>query len=141
MSEERLAQAIDEISQMIEELERKLNLTDTEILSEYDTLSSLKFSLLRAIQASIDACMLLSSSRRYKIPATYRECFLNLHGGGLLDKSLAEKLSKMAGFRNLLIHQYWDVDDERIIQILRSGALEDLTQFRDRLVIELDKLK
>ncbi len=141
MSEERLAQAIDEISQMIEELERKLNLTDTEILSEYDTLSSLKFSLLRAIQASIDACMLLSSSRRYKIPATYRECFLNLHGGGLLDKSLAEKLSKMAGFRNLLIHQYWDVDDERIIQTLRSGALEDLTQFRDRLVIELDKLK
>ncbi len=140
MSEERLAQAIDEISQMIEELERKLNLSDPEILSEYDALSSLKFSLLSAIQASIDACMLLSSSRRYKIPATYRECFLNLNNEGLLDKPLAEKLSKMAGFRNLLIHQYWDVNDTHILQILRSGGLDDLRQFRDRLV-EISDLK
>ena len=141
MSEKRPAEAIDEISHMVEELERKLTLKDSDILSEYDTLSSLKFSLLRAVQASIDACMLITSSRRFKPPSSYRECFLNLYNEGLVDKSLAEKLSKMAGFRNLLIHKYWDVDDKRILQILRSGALEDLRQFRDKLVIELDKMK
>ena len=85
--------------------------------------------------------MLITSSRRFKPPSSYRECFLNLYNEGLVDKSLAEKLSKMAGFRNLLIHKYWDVDDKRILQILRSGALEDLRQFRDKLVIELDKMK
>lgn len=141
MIEEKLAQAIDEISQMVKELERKLSLKDSDILSEYDTLSSLKFSLLRAVQASIDACMLLTSSRRYKAPASYRECFLNLNEEGILEKQLAQNLAKMAGFRNLLIHKYWDVDDKRILQILRSGALEDLRQFGDKLVIELDKLK
>ena len=141
MCEEKLAGIIDEISQMVKELERKLSLKDSDILSEYDTLSSLKFSLLRAVQASIDACMLLTSSRRYKAPASYRECFLNLKEEGILEKQLAENLAKMAGFRNLLIHKYWDVDDKKILQILRSGALEDLRQFGDKLVIELDKLK
>ncbi|MEA2066826.1 MAG: hypothetical protein U9O65_07045 [Thermotogota bacterium] len=58
MKEERLPYLIDEISKMVKEIEKKMNLPDSQILADYDILSSLKFSLLRAIQNSIDACMI-----------------------------------------------------------------------------------
>ncbi|TYB83797.1 MAG: hypothetical protein FXF54_12935 [Kosmotoga sp.] len=67
MKEERLRYLIDEISRMIKEIEKKMNLPDSQILEDYDRLSSLKFSLLRAIQYSIDAFMYLSSLKNSKL--------------------------------------------------------------------------
>jgi uncharacterized protein YutE (UPF0331/DUF86 family) len=44
---------------------------------------------------------------------------------GLLEPELAEKVAKMVGFRNLLVHEYEEIDPKR----LRS-ALEQLDDFR-----------
>jgi len=43
---------------------------------------------------------------------------------------LAQNLVNMAKFRNLLVHLYWKVDDERLYQILQS-QLPDIDAFID----------
>lgn len=138
MKEERLRYLVDEISKMTEEIEKKMNLPDSQILADYDILSSLKFSLLRAIQDSIDACMYLSSLKKFKAPSSYKQCFLNLIKEGLLDEELGNNLSKMASFRNLIIHRYWVVDDSQILEMLRSGGIEDIKKFKDKLIEVLE---
>ncbi|TYB83798.1 MAG: DUF86 domain-containing protein [Kosmotoga sp.] len=64
---------------------------------------------------------------------------MNLVEQGLLDKELGNNLSKMASFRNLIIHRYRVVDDSQILEILRSGSIEDIRSFRDKLIEMLDK--
>jgi uncharacterized protein YutE (UPF0331/DUF86 family) len=50
----------------------------------------------------------------------------------VIDKALAERLAAAAGFRNLLIHQYGDIDDRRTVRNLAS--LGDLDEFVDAVV-------
>jgi hypothetical protein len=45
-----------------------------------------------------------------------------------ISKELSERLINMAKFRNLLVHLYWKVDDERIYDVLQS-ELDDFDDF------------
>jgi uncharacterized protein YutE (UPF0331/DUF86 family) len=63
---------------------------------------------------------------------------LNLIKEGLLDEELGNNLSKMASFRNLIIHRYWVVDDSQILEMLRSGGIEDIKKFKDKLIEVLE---
>jgi uncharacterized protein YutE (UPF0331/DUF86 family) len=45
----------------------------------------------------------------------------------------SEVLAAMARFRNLLVHGYADVDDERVVATLQGDRLDDLTSFRQQL--------
>jgi uncharacterized protein YutE (UPF0331/DUF86 family) len=47
---------------------------------------------------------------------------------GLIEPELADRLMAMARFRNVLVHLYADVDEERVLRILRE-SLTDLDQF------------
>jgi uncharacterized protein YutE (UPF0331/DUF86 family) len=52
---------------------------------------------------------------------------------GWVPDDLAASLSALARFRNLLVHGYADVDDDRVLAILHSGVLDDLAAFREEL--------
>jgi uncharacterized protein YutE (UPF0331/DUF86 family) len=55
----------------------------------------------------IESCV---SDRRLGEPRTNRELFDLLHRDGWLEAALAGTLRNMAGFRNVLVHGYDDVD-------------------------------
>ena len=61
--------------------------------------------------ALIESC--ISDLRRLakpEVPRTNRELFDLLHRDGWIDSPLAATLRNMAGFRNVLVHGYDDVD-------------------------------
>ncbi|MGD8868871.1 MAG: DUF86 domain-containing protein [Gemmatimonadales bacterium] len=66
------------------------------------------------------------------LPALFADIFRVLRDEGILDTTLAGRLMAMARFRNVLVHLYAEVDDERVLQILR-GSLGDLDAFVDVL--------
>jgi uncharacterized protein YutE (UPF0331/DUF86 family) len=43
---------------------------------------------------------------------------------GVLEPDLKMRMSKMARFRNLLVHLYWKVDDGEVFRVIREN-LED----------------
>ncbi|MBA7515273.1 hypothetical protein ES705_07312 [subsurface metagenome] len=43
-------------------------------------------------------------------PATYRETFEILEEERIISEELANELSDLAGFRNVLVHIYWERD-------------------------------
>lgn len=45
---------------------------------------------------------------------------------GVLPAPLGQRMSDAVGFRNILVHQYIDTDDERV-----EGQLDDLGDLRD----------
>jgi uncharacterized protein YutE (UPF0331/DUF86 family) len=84
--------------------------------------------LLLAIEAVIDLGSHVISSEGYAPPAGYADIFRVLRDEQILDERLAGRLMAMARFRNVLVHVYADVDEARVLAILR-GSLDDLDAF------------
>lgn len=89
-----------------------------------------------AIQAALDVASHIVSSERLGEPRTHHELFALLERNGWLSTALAVELRKMAGFRNILVHGYAEVDP-RIVADIIVNRLEDLsgfvTEIRQRL--------
>lgn len=81
-----------------------------------------------AIQAALDVASRIVSARRLGEPETNRALFDLLKRADIIDERLAEHLYAMAGFRNILVHGYQEVDVEIVEDIVRNH-LGDLLAF------------
>ncbi len=85
-------------------------------------------TLQLAIQATLDVASHVVSDQRLGEPRANRELFELLARGGWIDEALAGVLVQVAGFRNVLVHGYEDVDLAIVEDVLRNH-LHDLLAF------------
>jgi uncharacterized protein YutE (UPF0331/DUF86 family)/predicted nucleotidyltransferase len=90
----------------------------------------IEHTLQIAVQATLDVASHIVSDDRLGEPRTNRELFTVLASDGWLDAALATRLEAAAGFRNLVVHGYTQVD----LPVLRDVVehrLGDLLDFVD----------
>ena len=117
---------ISEIINSIDGL-RSFVLMDREtFLTDPNACDAAKYKLLVAIEAALSICNHINAKISKKVPETYADCFIILGDSGVISSELAERLAKMAKFRNMLIHIYWEIDDARVYDIIN----EDLNDLR-----------
>jgi uncharacterized protein YutE (UPF0331/DUF86 family) len=56
----------------------------------------------------------------------------------VLEINLANRLEDMARFRNLLVHRYGKVDDERFLNIIKT-KIEDIIEFERKIHKYIEK--
>lgn len=66
------------------------------------------------------------------IPESEEDIIENLTDKGILDKETTEKLRKMKGFRNIMVHRYGRIDDRIAYSILRTN-LKDFYMFTEEI--------
>jgi len=49
-----------------------------------------------------------------------------------IQKELAAKLENMARFRNLLVHRYGEVDNKRVLEVIKHN-LQDIEEFEKEI--------
>lgn len=81
-----------------------------------------------AVQSALDVASHMVSDERLGEPETNRDLFDLLVRAGRLPEELASTLRDMAGFRNILVHGYQDVDLGIVEDVLRNH-LGDLLDF------------
>lgn len=123
-----LRQRGEEIRQATSLLARHASLTMTEFVADQTVVDAAKYRILIAIEAAISICTHLSARLAGKAPATYAQCFEELVTSGIITRELGDRLGRMARFRNLLVHVYEEVDDNRVWEILQSD-LQDLDAY------------
>ena len=121
-------------------VEKKLALlvgyvTDLQRLARLDLLRSdlgerrfVEHTLQLATQVTLDVASHVVSDEALGEPATNRDLFNLLARGGFIEGDLAERLELMAGFRNILVHGYAEVDLAVVEDIVRH-RLDDLLRF------------
>lgn len=77
------------------------------------------------------------SSDRLGEPKTNRAMFRVLAEAGWIDEALAETMSRVVGFRNILVHGYASVDIA-IVRDVASSRLGDLLAFVEAVRRRLD---
>ncbi len=85
-------------------------------------------TLQLAIQAALDVASHIVSDDGLGEPETARDVFRLLGKAGLLPGDLTARLEKMAGFRNVVVHLYQEVDIG-IVRDVVENHLGDLLEF------------
>ncbi len=135
---ERVKQFVGEIKESLHELRGYASKGKDEILNDSTLLGSVKYNLIIAIQGCIDICNHIIAKKGGRAPQDYGDCFRLMAELGVLEKDFASRLIRMAKFRNLLIHLYWEVDNERVYQMLNEN-LDDIDRFLDAIGSYLKK--
>ncbi|MEA2055055.1 MAG: DUF86 domain-containing protein [Candidatus Thermoplasmatota archaeon] len=95
-----------------------------EVEKDFKGYQALKFSLFEIIEACLDIANHIIAAKRLERIETYSEMFTSLGKNGIISTELAEELSKMARFRNLLVHRYAAVDVERVMEIVNEHLVD-----------------
>jgi uncharacterized protein YutE (UPF0331/DUF86 family) len=93
-----------------------------------DTSDAVILHLWQAVQAVLDLAASACIHYRLRTPQNYGEAFQQLAEAEILEPELAARLTRAAGFRNLVAHAYEDIDMERVYRAAQDGP-SDLRAF------------
>ena len=83
-------------------------------------------------QAAIDLAEAVISLKNFRRPSSYTEIFYILKEEKFISSELTEKLAKMAGFRNIITHDYENLDFGIIYEVLKNRLI-DIEKFFQRV--------
>lgn len=109
-------------------LRRHSALDAAELRRNEDLLNTILMDLQQAIQACLDLAVHVCVDDKLGAPANAGEAFALLHRAGRIDAALQQRLTGAAGLRNLIVHQYVEIDTARILNVIQNdlGDLERL---------------
>jgi len=90
-------------------------------------------NLQRACEQCIDMANHVIRLKKLGLPSASAESFTLLRKADIISADLEKKLISMVGFRNIVIHQYRDIDYKRVEDVVRKHA-DDLIEFTSVLV-------
>lgn len=105
-------------------------------LNDYKKMDAIVLNLQRACELAIDIAMYIVSTRKLGLPQTKKEAFELLYKNNLIDEKTLKNMSGMIGFRNIAVHDYKEIDNEILKNVIENN-LNDLLEFaRTMLNIE-----
>jgi len=124
---------VSSVREYLSILERYKVYTRKQIEEDIDIRGAVERYLYLAVQSAIDLAEALVSAKNLRKPTTFSETFYILEEAGLISLELREELVKMAGFRNIIAHDYADVDYDIVFDVLQD-KLADLEKFLQAVV-------
>jgi uncharacterized protein YutE (UPF0331/DUF86 family) len=85
-------------------------------------------NLQLASQVVLDVCTHIIAAQGWENPDSYEDAVLILARHSVIPAGLVERLRGMAGFRNILVHEYLDIDDQ-VVYAVATDHLEDYELF------------
>jgi uncharacterized protein YutE (UPF0331/DUF86 family) len=116
---------LERLSHDREQLEAYRRLSREDFLVNETVQRDACYLFLTAIQGCIDASAELIAALGWRKPASYVDVFTVLGEEGVLTADFARRLGGMVRFHNILVHQYREIDFDRVYDSLQ----EDLGDF------------
>jgi uncharacterized protein YutE (UPF0331/DUF86 family) len=135
-NKETLKQKMDVIDDNMGYLEQQKNSFDP-AESGFGDLQAVKHCMLEIVEACIDIGSHMIASEGFEKPDDYSDIFPILADNDILGEEHAQRLSKMARFRNVLVHRYEEVENQKLQQFLQKD-LEDVKDFNQAIYEYID---
>jgi uncharacterized protein YutE (UPF0331/DUF86 family) len=101
----------------------KFSKIDRKIFSaDRDVKRNLERWVENLVNCSIDMAKVILAAEGRNIPSTYRETLREIGATRYFDEKFGETLSKWAGLKNILAHEYIDLRWESIKQFIDSAG-------------------
>jgi uncharacterized protein YutE (UPF0331/DUF86 family) len=87
----------------------------------------------KIIEATNDLAILFIKEHRLPLPSEDEKAFDILAKSKLIQEELALKLKQAKGMRNVLAHQYDNIDDEIIFEAIHDEIIKDVEEFLEEM--------
>jgi uncharacterized protein YutE (UPF0331/DUF86 family) len=114
----------------LDKLKKFKDYTFDEVAKDYYTHKAVERIIEVIINEAIDINQHIIVKKTDQVPVDYKQTFLKLGELEVLPKDFAKDISDSVGLRNILVHQYRELD-EKIFYESISECLEQYTQYCD----------
>jgi uncharacterized protein YutE (UPF0331/DUF86 family) len=121
---------ISSIKKYLNILENYRSLSQKDIVDDIDKRGAVERYLYLAIQATIDLSEAVISFKNYRKPSTMSESFHILREENVITAELTDQMVKMTGFRNVIAHDYEDLNYDIVYDVLQN-RLKNVGDFID----------
>ena len=130
---------IELIRSKMADIEESVNLVEANLPTSFEEFSELglvKDGIYKrmefSIESIIDILSIINSDLRLSIPEDEEDVVENLGRNGILTRSMVDKVRRMKGFRNIIVHRYGRIDDLLAYKILTEN-LQDFGEFMESI--------
>lgn len=113
-------------------------------IEEYKDDHYLRFSAERLIQLIVECAVDVNNhvvvETDNRPPEDYRTSFVSAAKVKLISADLAERLKGSAGMRNILVHDYMEIDDEKVFNVI-PAAIKDYKEYIKQAEAFVEKLE
>jgi uncharacterized protein YutE (UPF0331/DUF86 family) len=95
-------------------------------------LKAAKYILIELAEAMSNCLQHVLAKQRGVAVSGYIDTIAKGHKEGIISEALFQKLKPFFDFRNSLIHRYWIIDDETLIENIKGG-MDDFGRFTDEM--------
>lgn len=95
-------------------------------------LKAAKYILIELAEAISNTIQHILAKQKGVPVSGYIDTIVKAHNHALISEDLFQELKPFFDFRNSLIHRYWTIDDQKLIENIKKGK-RDFDQFIDEI--------
>jgi uncharacterized protein YutE (UPF0331/DUF86 family) len=134
---EKITRKLLAMKKYIDFLNSHQNVSVEELKDDYQLLSAIERNFQLVIESALDIGEIIISAEDFEKPEDYKSVILTLGKHEILPPEFAEEFALVAGFRNILVHIYEEVDIEKLHEFLNN--LNDFDKFSKYIAQYLKK--
>jgi uncharacterized protein YutE (UPF0331/DUF86 family) len=127
-----LNRLFSEMDDALQKLNGFSKFSKEEFLAQERMIDAAKYDFIVAIEAMIDICNRIISMDKLGYPQDYSDVIRLMGEKGKFQGDLVKQLVEMVRFRNVLVHLYWKVEDDKLYEYLRNN-LGDFEVFKSAI--------
>ena len=102
---------------------------------DVDLQSIVLFNLIQSIQASVDIGAHIISDSEWGVPGSQSDIFEILAQNKIISKQLSQRMIKMVGFRNRIVHEYEEIDLRIVYDVWQKNS-KDIEKYCKSVVVK-----
>lgn len=112
LNKEFIKENINNIYELLDELKPYKKYTLQEITEDFHLYASLRYAFIELVGRAVDINQHIIKENNLKVPKDYKDTFTLLVKIKILTRKFAEEISKSVGLRNVVTHEYRDIEDK-----------------------------
>ena len=108
----------------LEKLQKYSELSEESYLSNEEAQLAVERLLERIIGRLIDINYHVLKEKYGKLPIDYFDSFLEVAQLGVVKEDLAREVAKSTGLRNILAHEYDEIDNRKVYQAIKTALTQ-----------------
>jgi len=126
------------IERCVARAKEEYNIDPKSFVSNFSRQDAAILNIQRACEAALDIGQHLIRREQLGVPQSARDVFELLAKSEWIERSLAEALKRMIGFRNIAIHEYQSLQHEITVKII-TDHLDEFLQYTTEILTKNSK--
>lgn len=128
-----IGRKLSDIDNYLNQLREFSNISAAKYKKDWKIQRIVERTLQILIELCIDIANHLISDRGMRLPTGYADTFNVLMENKIISKSLFKTMEKIAKFRNVIVHQYEDIDNKIVVSILHKN-FKDFEKYKRAII-------